>query len=242
MIRADHDEYIAAEEEPRLTIHDIHSSERPREKALRNGFESLTDTELWALVLRSGVSGMNVLDMCRELMRRNDNSLITLSRRSLKELSDIKGMGESKCIQVMAVLEISRRLNKARLPEMPGISSGSDVYELMRHELAHLPQEQIWVLFLDRRLHVKKISKISSGGLTASVVDIKIILKEALLEQAEGLILCHNHPSGNLRPSTQDDNVTARLQKGCEALDIRMLDHVIITSEGFYSYSDNSRL
>jgi len=224
------------------TIHDLHESERPREKALNNGFGALTAPELWALVLRTGVHGHNVLDICREMMSRNDNNLVALSRRSLKELTDIRGMGESKAIQVMAVLALARRINKEQLPVLPVIRAGKDVYELMRHEIAHLPQEVIWALYLDRKNSVKKMARISSGGATASVVDVKMILKDALLEQAQGLILCHNHPSGNLQPSVQDDAVTQRMKKGCEAVDIRMLDHVIVTASGYYSYMENSRL
>lgn len=224
------------------TIHQMHESERPREKALSKGFGSLTAAELWALVLRNGVKGLNVIDMCREMMSRNDNNLVTLSRRNLRELTDIKGMGESKAIQVMAVLELSRRLNKERLPESPCIRSGEDVYDLMRHEIAHLPQEEIWVLYLDRQNNVRKTARMSIGGSTASVVDVKMILKDAILEQAQSLILCHNHPSGSLRPSVQDDQVTGKMKEGCKAVDIRMLDHVIVTSSGYFSYADNGKL
>ena len=227
---------------PGVSIHEMSLEDRPREKALRHGFGSLTIPELFALILRTGTKGFNVVEICREMMRRNEHRLRVLERRSLEELSDIRGLGESKSIQVMAVLELIRRYGREQLPEHPRIRTSRDFYAVVSPEIANLPHEEIWAGFLDRKNCVTKIYQVSKGGMTASVVDVKMILKAALLERAESIILAHNHPSGNLVPSQQDNDVTCRLSAACRTMEIRMLDHLIVTPRGYYSYADEGKL
>jgi DNA repair protein RadC len=224
------------------TIKQLHTDERPREKALRLGYGALTLPELWALVLGSGTRGKNVIELCSDLMQRNGYSLATLARRSLRQMLEIKGLGPKKAMQVMAVMEISRRVAMELPADEPAIRTSEDIYRLMSPRIANLPHEEVWAIFLSRSNKVKKLFKASQGGTASSVFDVKMILKDALLEQAEGLILCHNHPSGNLNPSPQDDAITASCKSACATLDIRFLDHVIVATTGFYSYIDHSRI
>lgn len=215
---------------------------RPREKALANGIGTLTLPELWALILGSGTRGINVIDMCTDLMKRNDFNLTILSRRSLKQLSAVKGLGPNKALQISATLEIARRYQQQQLPEQPSINCSKDAYQLMRPEISHLGHEEMWILFLNRSNHVTKLHQASRGTTTATLFDLKGILKEALLEQAEGLIMVHNHPSGNCTPSTQDDTITLRCREACRTLDLRLLDHIIVTPAKYYSYRDKGKL
>lgn len=225
-----------------LTIKQLSADEQPREKAVRLGCGALSLAELWALILRTGVPGCNIKQMCEEMMRLNSDNLAVLERRSLKELCAQRGMGLTKAIQIQAVMELVRRYNKQKMPERPIIRSSKDINELMRHDLAPLPHEEIWAIFLNRRNEVTKYMRLTQGGTTASVFDLRMLMKSALLEEANALVLCHNHPSGNLMPSREDDNITHRCVEACAYLDIRFLDHLIIAKNGFYSYCDEGKL
>lgn len=228
--------------ESHKTIKELHQDERPREKAMRLGYGVLTLPELWALILGSGTRGKNVIELCSDLMQRNGYSLATLGRRSFKQMLEIKGLGPKKAMQVMAAMEIARRVAMELPAEEPTIRSSADVSRLMSPRIGNLPYEEVWAIFLSRSNKVKKLFRATQGGSTSSVFDVKMILKDALLEQAEGLILCHNHPSGNLTPSAQDDAITRVCKAACETIDIRFMDHIIIATTGYYSYMDNSRL
>lgn len=247
--RKEHDN-IAGESENEIThadslaknIKSMNRELRPREKALANGCGVLTLPELWALILGSGTKGINVIDMCTELMSRNDFNLTILARRSLKQISAVKGLGPNKALQIMATLELARRYQQQKLPEHPAIATSKDAYLLMRPEIAHLGHEEMWTLMLNRANKVTKLYQVSRGSTTGTVFDLKAILKEALLELAEGIIMVHNHPSGQCRPSAQDDSITIQCREGCRAIGIRLLDHIIVTPEDYYSYSDKGRL
>lgn len=223
-------------------LRELPPDEMPREKALEKGFGSLTVPELLALIIRTGTKGHNVLDVCRELMRRNDWNLHTLQRRSIKEIEEIHGLGQNKAIQIMAFLELIRRYNSEQSPECAIIRSSADIYNIFRPEIAHLDHEEMWAAFLDRKNAAKKLTQLSVGGISGTVVDIKVLMKHALMEQASGLIIAHNHPSGNLLPSAEDDAVTRSVMKACRTLEIRMLDHIIVTTDGYFSYLDHDRL
>lgn len=224
------------------TIKSMHSHMRPREKALANGCASLTLPELWALVIGNGTRGYNVIDVCTDLMARNDFNLPLLSRRSLKQISAVKGLGPSKALQIMATMELARRFQQQQLPERPPIKSSADAYAVIKPEIAYLGHEEMWILFLNRAHRVIKLFQASRGTTTATIFDLKGILKEAILEQAEGIIMAHNHPSGNRMPSGQDDNITLRCREACRAIDVSLLDHLIVTTEGYYSYRDEGKL
>lgn len=224
------------------TVKEMDVESQPREKALRHGVGVLSLAELLAIILRTGLTGYPITEICRDLMRVNDNSLHTLERRTHAELLKIRGVGPTKALQLEAILELIRRYCLEKVDANPIVRSAKDIAELMRPRIGNLAHEEIWVICLNQRLEATKISRISSGGTSMSVFDIKLIMKEAILDNASALALCHNHPSGNLRPSTQDDNITHRLAEACKALDLRLVDHVIVTATDHYSYSDNSRL
>ncbi|MDE7408900.1 MAG: DNA repair protein RadC [Muribaculaceae bacterium] len=231
---------------PVLTVKEMSKEERPRERAINHGIGSLTTAELLAVILRTGQQGFPVTDLCRQLMSDNDNSLLRLARRTRQELTLTKGIGEAKALQVEAMMEITRRYHLEMIDSvtrtLDPIKTADSVFQRMRYRIANLDHEEVWILLLNRRNQVIKEFRLTSGGSGASVYDTKMILKRALLENAEGLVMCHNHPSGSLRPSPQDDNITHKLFGACTAMDLRMLDHVIITVNGYYSYSDEGRL
>ncbi|MDE6028114.1 MAG: DNA repair protein RadC, partial [Muribaculaceae bacterium] len=197
---------------------------------------------LWALILRTGLPGKPITQLCRDLMRDNDQSLFKLERKTLKEIMTTKGIGQTKGLQILAAMEITRRYNREKIGEKYIITSSQSIYDLMRTEIGNLPHEEIWAIYLGRRNDVLLKKRITAGSATASIFDIKAIVKEGLLLEANGLALCHNHPSGNLIPSGPDDQITRKMKEGAALLDIRMIDHVIVTSSGFYSYHDSGRL
>jgi DNA repair protein RadC len=222
---------------------DFDPSEQPREKALAHGCRVLTIPELLALILRVGVTGMPIIDMCKELIDSNGGSLHMLARRTLPELQQTPGMGATKALQVQAIMELARRYYaevEATNPKI--IRSSRDIHEVMRFENANSPQEQIWLLTLSRRNAIIAKHHLTTGSAVASIFDIKRALKLALLDEANSIILCHNHPSGNLQPSPQDDRITQALKSAAAVMELTMLDHVIVSAEGYYSYADKGRL
>ncbi|MDE6512484.1 MAG: DNA repair protein RadC [Muribaculaceae bacterium] len=231
---------------PVLTIKEMSSDERPQERAIAHGIESLTDAELLALMLRTGQRGMPITDLCRQLMADNDHSLLRLARRSRNELMLTKGIGETKALQVEAMMELTRRYHREMIDsgtrQLETLKASATIYNRLRYRIANLAHEEVWIILLNRRNQIIKEFRLTSGSSVASVFDIKMIIKRALLENAEGLAMCHNHPSGNLRPSAQDDGITRKLFAACQTMDIRMIDHVIFSVDGYYSYADEGRL
>lgn len=229
-----------------LTIKGMNEEERPQERALAHGIQSLTTSELLALILRVGQPGMPITDLCRQLMNDNDNSLLNLERRTREELMLTKGIGKTRALQVEAIMEIMRRYQRELIDKASTktkrIGSSKDIHERMRYRIANLDHEEIWVILLNNKHDVIKEFRATSGSAVASVFDSKMIIKRALLENATGLAMCHNHPSGNLMSSPQDDQITRKLHEACRSMDIRMLDHVIVTVNGYYSYADEGRL
>lgn len=228
------------------TVKEMSREERPRERAMMFGIQSLTTSELLAIILRTGQQGLPITDLCRQLMSDNNNSLLRLEQRSREELMLTRGIGEAKALQVEAMMEIVRRYRREALEreskQFDIIRTARNIFDLMRHRIANLDHEEIWILLLNKRNQVIKELRITSGGTGASVFDTKMIMKRALLENAEGIAMIHNHPSGNLKPSAQDDNITRKLLEACRAMDIRMIDHVIISNDGFFSYTDEGRI
>lgn len=223
-------------------IKDMDAQTTPRERAETLGVGALTLTELWAIILRTGTKGYPITTLCRDLMRSNDDRLTTLERRTNKELRQIKGLGPLKAMQVEAVMEIVRRYNREEPADNPVIHSSSDIYDVIRTHIAHLEHEEVWIMIMNQRHEVVKLFQASRGGWASTLFDVKVIIKEAMLENAAAIAMCHNHPSGNLRPSPQDDNITEKCVKACKAVEIQFLDHVIATTHGYYSYHDHDRL
>lgn len=229
-----------------LTIKEMAKEERPRERAMIYGMESLTTAELLAIILRTGQQGLPITDLCRQLMNDNGNSLLRLERRSRRELMLTRGVGEAKALQVEAMMEVMRRyqreLTERESSRVPRIMNSSDIHKRMRYRIANLDHEEIWVILLNQRHDIIKEFRVTSGSAVASVFDTKMVIKRALLEDAVALALCHNHPSGNLLSSPQDDQITRKLHEACRSMDIRMIDHVIVTVNGYYSYADQGKL
>ena len=231
------------EQPPRpLTVKDMDVDDQPRERALKYGISTLSTPDLWALILRTGLPGKPITQLCRDLMRDNEQSLFKLERKSLKEIMTTKGIGQTKGLQILAAMEITRRYNREKVGEKYIITSSQAIYDLMRSEIGNLSHEEIWAIYLGRRNDVILKKRISTGSATASIFDVKSILKEALLIDAQGLALVHNHPSGNLVPSGPDDQITRKMKEGAQIMDLRMVDHLIISASGFYSYYDSGRL
>ena len=224
------------------TVKEMDEDQQPREKAEKYGINVLSIPELWAIILRVGSPGYPITELCRDLMRKNKGSLHRLERRTKEELCEMKGVGPVKAIEILAVMELIRKYINEDIPDDEPIRSSVQIYKLMRHKIGNLDHEEIWLLLLNRRNQVIKEIKLTSGTSTSSVFDTKLAIKQAILENSEGIILCHNHPSGTLSPSLQDDKLTRDLKEACTYMGIRLLDHVIITSKGHYSYNDSSRL
>lgn len=228
---------------PVRTMKDFDPEEQPRERAARFGCGVLSIPELLALILRTGAQGMPIIEMTKRLIDDNGGSLHTLMRRTQKEIMMTHGMGPTKALQVQAIMELAKRYYLEEESTNPTIiRTSKDIYNLMRFDIGNATQEQIWIITLSRRNSVMARHHLTTGSTVASVFDMKRALKLALLDEASGIILCHNHPSGNRKPSIQDDNITRELKKSAQIMDIRMLDHVIVTAEGFYSYADEGRL
>lgn len=225
-------------------VADMSADEKPREKCERFGIKSLSVVELIAITLGSGLPGKSVVDLSREIMQACDNKPARLASMTVSQLCrEFKGVGKAKAISLLAAIELGMRVSAEQgFSDCPVIRSSEDVASLMGHRLKFIDHEQFWILLLDRRNHVREVHQLSAGGTAATVVDPKLLFRYALEHGASGIVAVHNHPSGNLQPSAEDDRLTKRLRSGAELLDIRFLDHLIIAEGGFYSYADNGRL
>lgn len=225
-----------------MTVKEMDEDQQPREKAEKFGVGVLSVPELWAIILRTGTPGYPITELCRDLMRDNNGSLHKLERRTKQELCEKRGIGSMKAIQILSVIELIKRYIHEDIPIEEPIRASHQIYERMRHKIGNIDHEEIWMLILNRQNQVTKEFKLTSGTSSSSVFDVKQALKIALLENAESLILCHNHPSGSLKSSPQDDKLTQDLKEACQFMHLRLLDHVIVTAKGYYSYNDSSRL
>ena len=225
-------------------ILDLSKDDMPREKALAHGIRSLSDAALMAIIFGGGLPGVSVIDMARGILRDCDNRLDMLARLSMNELmSKYKGVGPAKAVSLAAAFELGRRnREQAMAHEDPQIRSSKDAVDLMRPMLEALEYEEFWVLMLSRSNRVTYKRCISQGGTASTVVDVKLLLKRAIDCLAEGIILVHNHPSGNASPSVEDDRLTSRIKDGAKILGINVLDHIIIARGKSYSYADNGRI
>lgn len=222
---------------------DLDDGDKPREKALETGISSLSNAELLAIIFGSGLPGKSVITLSQEILRDNDFRLSRLSRMSVHELSaKYQGIGPAKAVSLAAAFELGTRCVQDFQVTDARISGGDSVYALMRQTLERSEYEQFWVLHLNRANRLVCRECISRGGTASTVVDVKLLMKRAVDRLSSALILVHNHPSGNLRPSTDDDRLTDRIKKAAEILDIRVLDHVIIGPGGYYSYHDEGRI
>lgn len=216
--------------------------DRPREKLLLKGKAALSDAELIAILIGSGNTEQSAVELSKDILHSIAHDLNALAKLTVSDLQKFKGIGEAKAISIVSALELGRR-RKATSPEIkPQIRSSADVYEIIKAELMDQPIEQFWVLLLSRSNKVIKKQLISTGGVSGTVADPKVIFKAALDVLASGLILIHNHPSGNLKPSQADIQLTKKMKDSGKLLEIPILDHLIFTDDGYFSFADESML
>lgn len=216
--------------------------ERPREKLISKGRHALTDAELLAILFNTGTKGISAIQLAKNVLQLANNNLIELSRLELEKLKKIKGMGEKKAIVLISALELGNRRRMAEALERNTISSSDDAYECLAPMIADSTHEQFVVMFLNRANKVLEIKAHSSGGLTGTIVDVKLILKEAILISASGIIVAHNHPSGNLNPSKSDIDLTQKIKNAASIMEISLLDHLIVTGDRYFSFRDSGLL
>lgn len=224
--------------ESTLTIKSWAEEDRPREKLLLKGAKALSDAELLAILIGSGTVSLSAVELGRQILQSSHNNLHKLAKLSIEDLKKFKGIGEAKAISIVSALELGRRRKDVEPLHQPKITCSQDVYELMKAYLLDLAHEEFWVIFLSRYHKVTKIDMISKGGIAGTVVDPRLVFKRALAESSSGIILIHNHPSGNTSPSEADINLTQKLKRGGLLLDIPVVDHIIFTDIGYFSFAD----
>jgi DNA repair protein RadC len=229
-------------QEQKYAIKEWAKDDRPREKLLHKGAESLSDSELLAILVGSGPKGRSAVDVGRSLLQGAGNSLPALARQSVAELTRIAGVGPAKAITLAAALELGRRCQAGSFLDKPRVSSSQEVALQLKTMLQDYRHEVFAVLYLNRANRVNRFEIISEGGITGTVADPRIILRRALEEDAVSLILCHNHPSGNLRPSRADEELTVKIREAANFFDIRVLDHLIVSTDGYFSFADEGLL
>ena len=226
----------------RLTIPQWCAEDKPREKYAAQGPTVLSDAELLAILLRTGTPTESAVDLSRRLLRSCNNQLNRLEELSLEQLMEIHGIGQAKAITLKAAFELGRRIRSEQVEDQGVIRSSNDAAEIMQERIGHLRHEEFWVILLNQGVKIIDIAQIGRGGLTATTVDPRIILHEALLHNATGIILCHNHPSGTLTPSKADILLTRELQKATSLIGIQILDHIILHKNSYYSFLDEGKI
>jgi DNA repair protein RadC len=216
--------------------------DRPREKLLLKGRSSLSDAELIAILFGTGTKAMSAVDLAKHILDSVGNDLDDLAKLSVKELKKFKGVGEAKAISLISALELGKRRKNHIGVEKPKINSSKDAWELIKPELLDLDREEFWIMLLNRANKLIKKECISQGGVSGTVADPKLIFKSALENLASGVILVHNHPSGNTKPSTADIQLTNKMKEGGKFLEITVLDHIIFTDKAYFSFSDEGML
>lgn len=225
-----------------MNITDLSEEDRPREKFEAQGADGLSTSELLAILIGSGNNEENAVQLMQRIMNCCDGSLCTLGRMSISELCAFKGVGKAKAITLLAACEVGRRRALEDSRQRVTFRNSQQIYEYFLSKMQDKPTEESHVMLLNNNLRLISSKLISRGGITGTVVDVRLILKEALLAGATNIVLCHNHPSGNPRPSQQDDALTEKVKQSAQLMDIRLLDHLIVTSDEYYSYQEEGRL
>jgi len=225
-----------------MTIKSWAEEDRPREKMLLKGKHSLSDAELIAILIGSGNREESAVELARKILQVTGNNLQQLGKLELTELMEFKGIGESKAITILAALELGRRRKENVAIELQKISCSKDALNIFQPLLGDLAHEEFWILFLNRANFILGKSQVSKGGMSGTIADPRMIFKAALNHKASSIILCHNHPSGNTKPSEADIRLTKNLAESGKLLEISVLDHLIVTQNGFYSFADEGLL
>lgn len=217
-------------------------ADRPREKLITHGRAVLSDAELIAILIGSGTQSLSAIDVGKNILADVNNDLNHLAKFSVKELMKFRGIGEAKAISIIAALELGRRRKESAAQEKPKIVSSENAYDLLKSVMLDLHHEEFWVIMMNRANRVIRMKRVSSGGISGTVADVKIIFKEAIDQMASALILAHNHPSGNRNPSEQDIRLTKKMKESGLLLDIPVLDHIIFAEDKYYSFADEAML
>lgn len=217
-------------------------ADRPREKLLTHGRTVLSDAELIAILIGSGTQSLSAIDVGKNILSEVNNDLNHLAKFSVKELMKFRGIGQAKAISIIAALELGRRRKESAVQEKPKIVSSQDAYDLLKSVMLDLHHEEFWVIMLNRANRVIRMKRVSSGGISGTVADVKIIFKEAIDQMASALILAHNHPSGNRNPSEEDVRLTRKMKESGQLLDIPVLDHIVFAEDKYYSFADEAML
>src|SRR5574344_158143 len=227
----------------RLNLKAWSDEDKPREKMLTKGISALSNTDLLAILLRTGTKEETVVELARRLLGSVHNNLDELGKLSIRDLcTNFKGIGETKAITLTAALELGRRRKQSNALDKQQITSSHDAYTYFAHLMEDLPHEEFWILLLNHSNKIINATRISSGGVTATTVDVKLILKEAVNRLASGIIMAHNHPSGNIVPSNEDKLLTNKIRRACQLFDIRLLDQSSVGHNHLVSLNDNGEL
>ncbi len=228
--------------EERLTIKRWAEEDRPREKLLLKGKSALSEAELVAILIGTGNSTQTAVELSQSILSHCENSLHKIAKLTVKDLQKFKGIGEAKAITIVAALELGRRRKQSEAPKKTIVKTSKDAYDLLIGDLLDLSVEEFWLILLKRNHEVIKKEMVSKGGVSGTVVDSKVIYKKALEESASAIIIAHNHPSGNLKPSREDISLTQKISAAGKTLDISLLDHLIVTDTGYLSFADQNML
>lgn len=216
--------------------------DQPREKLRDKGRSVLSNAELVAILIGSGNKAESAVELSKRILQSVDNNLNALGKLSIKQLTAFKGIGEAKAVSIAAALELGRRRRLEDVADVNEIESSRSVYDIMQPIIGELPHEEFWILYLNNSNKVIHKNQISKGGITSTLVDVRLVLKNALQVGAVALIMCHNHPSGGLKPSEADKEITNKLSLAAESLDIKVLDHLIVTHNSYFSFADENLL
>ncbi len=226
----------------RLTITEWAEDDRPREKLMMKGATALSDAELLAILIGSGNREETAVELCRRILGDNHNNLNELARLSIADLQKYKGIGEAKAITLIAALELGKRRRSEEAVERKKVTSSKDLFEVFAPKLEDLNHEEFWAVFLNGANKVMEVVNLTKGGMRQTVVDVPMLLRLALEKSAHAIAVSHNHPSGENNPSGEDTAITQKIKKGCEAIGLRFLDHLIIARNSYYSFADNGRI
>ena len=229
-------------EKGKLSINQWAEEDRPREKLERLGASALSNAELLAILIGSGSMHESAVDLMKRVLADCNNHLNTLGKKSVRDLTEYDGVGPAKAITILAACELGKRRQMEKAEERRDLGSATAIYNYMHPRMQDLDVEEAWILLMNQNYKLIRGMKISHGGISETAVDVRVIMKEAILSNATILALCHNHPSNNIQPSADDDRLTQRVKKACELMRIFFLDHIIVTDGNYYSYRESGRL
>ena len=225
-----------------MIIKELSLDDRPRERLMLKGAEALSNAELLAILIGSGSTSESAVELMQRILNDVDNNLNLLSKLSIHDLCQYNGIGPAKAVTILAATELGRRRQSLDIDDRVKVSDSRDIYNIVRPVLRDAIAEEAWVVLMNTAgRYIKKV-RVSSGGLTETLVDVRLVLKEAIMANATRIALCHNHPSGNCRPSRADDTLTQQLSEACRTMRIQLIDHLVVVENNYFSYCDEGKL